>query len=103
MSKDDELKIQPDNGQMKMWASQGYKNSVDDFYDGEITYNVHPHHMKEINNIKLGELVQTAEGDLALVVELVSKDTQGFNVYKVMIEGKEFLYSSLEVVIVGVE
>ena len=54
MSKDDELKIQPDNGQMKMWASQGYKNSVDDFYDGEITYNVHPHHMKEINNIKLG-------------------------------------------------
>jgi|5_EtaG_2_1085323.scaffolds.fasta_scaffold21379_3 hypothetical protein len=103
MSKHDDLKIQPDNGQMKMWASQGYKNSVDDFYDGEITYNVHPRHLNEINDIKPGNLVLTAEGDTALVVELVSKDTQGFNVYKVMIEGKEFLYSSLEVAIVGVQ
>ena len=62
MSKDD-LLIQPDNGQMKMWASRGYIQMLldSDFYDGEITYNVHPFAiMKEINDIKPGNLVSTA-------------------------------------------
>ena len=102
MSKD-ELRVYTDNGQMKGWASRAYTNMHinDDFYDGEITYNVHVRHSKEINSVKPGNLVTTNEGDMGLVVEWVSKDMQGFDVYKVMIEGKELLYSTLELAIIG--
>ena len=102
MSKDD-LRVQPDNGQMKMWACRGYIHMQldSDFYDGEITYNVHNRHMKEINSVKPGNLVSTNEGDTGLVVEWISKDMQGFDVYKVMIKGKEMLYSTLELAIIG--
>ena len=98
-----ELKVYTDNGQMKVWASRAYMSMHinDDFYDGEITYNVHLRHMKEINSVKPGNLVTTNEGDMGLVVEWVSKDMQGFDVYKVMIEGKELLYSTLELAIIG--
>ena len=104
MSRDNELKISPDNGQMKMWACRGYIHMQledSDFYDGEITYNVHTRHMKEINSIKPGNLVSTNESETGLVVEWVSKDMQGFDVYKVMIKGKEMLYSTLELAIIG--
>lgn len=101
--KDDELKVSPDSGLMKTWASQGYSHVYDSFCDGELTYNVHPRHLKEINNLRAGDLVITSEGDTALVVEMVSKDMQGFIICKVMIEGREFLYSTLELAIVGVE
>jgi len=102
MSKD-ELKVYTDNGQMKSWASQSYMNMKvgDNFYDGEVTYNVHIRHMKEINSIKPGNLVSTNEDEVGLVVEWISKDMQGFDVYKVMIQGKELPYSSLELAIVG--
>ena len=102
MSKD-ELRVYTDNGQMKVWASRAYMSMHinDDFYDGEITYNVHVRHSKEINSVKPGNLVTTNEGDMGLVVEWVSKDMQGFDVYKVMIEGKELLYSTLELAIIG--
>lgn len=103
MRRDDDLKVYTDNGQMKVWASGAYVNMHinDDFYDGEITYNVHSRHMKEINGVKPGNLVSTNEGETALVVEWVSKDMQGFDVYKVMIQGKELLYSTLELAIIG--
>jgi len=101
MSKDDELKTIPDNGQMKLWATRGYMNIADDFYDGEITYNVHSQHMKQINNVKPGNLVLTNEGETGLVIEWISKDMQGFDVYKVIIGGKESLYSTLELAIIG--
>ena len=97
----DELRVYTDNGQMKVWATRGYMNMLDNHYDGEITYNVHERHMKEINSVKPGNLVTTNEGDMGLVVEWVSKDIQGFDVYKVMIEGKELLYSTLELAIIG--
>ena len=98
-----ELKVYTDNGQMKVWASRAYMSMHinDDFYDGEITYNVHVRHSREINSVKPGNLVTTNEGDMGLVVEWVSKDMQGFDVYKVMIEGKELLYSTLELAIIG--
>ena len=101
MSNDDELKITPDNGQMKVWATRGYINIADDFYDGEITYNVHNYHMRQINSIKPGNLVLTNEEETGLVIEWISKDLQGFDVYKVMIDGKETLYSTLELAVIG--
>ncbi len=99
----DELKVYTSNGQMKLWASQSYMRMRvgDDLYDGEVTYNVHIRHMREINSIKPGNLVSTNEDETGLVVELVSKDIQGFDVYRVMIQGKEFLYSTLELAIIG--
>ena len=99
----DGLRVYTDNGQMKIWASGAYVNMYinDDFYDGEITYNVHLRHMKEINSIKPGNLVSTNEGEMGLVVEWIGKDLQGFDVYKVMIQGKELLYSTLELAIIG--
>jgi len=102
MSKD-ELKVYTDNGQMKVWASRSYIHMQldDDFYDGEMTYNVHLRHLKEINSIVPGNLVSTNEGETGLVVEWISKDMQGFDVYKVMIQGKELLYSTLELAIIG--
>jgi len=96
----EELKVQPDNEQMKVWASQGYTYMIDDFWDGEITYNVHYRHLKEINNIKAGDLVLTSEGQTGLAVEKISRDMQGFDVYKIMISGKEFLYSTLELAVI---
>jgi|TARA_R100000030_G_scaffold32479_1_gene24036 hypothetical protein len=103
MSKNNELKVYTDNGQMKVWASNSYMHMQldSDFYDGEMTYNVHLRHLKEINNIVPGNLVSTNEGETGLVVEWISKDMQGFDVYKVMIQGKELLYSTLELAIIG--
>ena len=103
MSHDDGLKVYPDNGHMNMWASNSYvKMQIDsDVYDGEMTYNVHLRHLKEINSVKPGNLVTTNENETGLVVEWVSKDMQGFDVYKVMIQGKELLYSTLELAIIG--
>ena len=102
MSKD-ELEIYTHNGQMKTWASQSYMHMRvgANLHDGEVTYNVHTHHMQEVNLVKPGSLVTTNEDEIGLVLEWVSKDIQGFDVYKVMIEGKELLYSTLELAIVG--
>ena len=98
----DDLRVLPDDGQMKMWASQGYIHHMsEDTYDDEVTYNVNMRWLKEINNIKPGNLVMTSEEEIALVLELVSRDIQGFDIYKVLVDGKEFLYSTLELAVVG--
>lgn len=99
-----DLDLVPNNGQMSLWASGGYmKMSIyDDLFDSEITYNVHPRHLQEINNITLGDLVLTAEGDTGLVVEQHTKDLQGFTVFKIVMRGKEFFYSALELAVIGV-
>lgn len=101
--RNDDLRVYTDNGQMKVWASSAYSNMHinDNFYDGEITYNVHSRHLQEINSVKPGNLVSTNEGETGLILEWVSKDTQGFDVYKIMIQGKEMLYSTLELAIIG--
>jgi hypothetical protein len=57
--------------------------------------------LKEINNVKPGNLVTTPEEEVALVLELISRDIQGFDIYKVLVNGKEFLYSTLELAIIG--
>lgn len=101
MKKDDNLTVLPDNGQTKMWASMGYANMLDDSHSDEVTYNVNTCWLRQINNIKPGNLVTTSEEETALVLELVSKDMQGFDVYKVLVDGKELLYSTLELAIIG--
>jgi|TARA_R110001592_G_scaffold6267_2_gene33705 hypothetical protein len=101
MKKDDNLTVLPDNGQTKMWASQGYANMLDDSHSDDITYNVNMRWLRQINNIKPGDLVATSEEETALVLELVSRDMQGFDVYKVLVDGKEFLYSALELSNIG--
>ena len=68
-----------------VWISQGYcRMSIDDFYDGEVTYNVHPKHLKEINNLKAGDLVETPSSEIGLILERVDIDRQGFLVFKVI-------------------
>jgi hypothetical protein len=97
------LNVDPDSGLMKAWASSGYNSTsmYDDLFDGEVSYNVHMTHLRRINSLKIGDLVETVEGDTALVIDWATKDMQGFNVYKVMIDGKEFFYSSLELNKIG--
>ena len=98
----DDLMITPDNGQMQLWSSQGYIHHIsEDLYDNEVTYNVNMRWLKEINNVKPGNLVTTPEEEVALVLELISRDIQGFDIYKVLVNGKEFLYSTLELAIIG--
>jgi hypothetical protein len=89
---------------MSLWASGGYMQMsvYDDLFDSEITYNVHPRHLQEINNITLGDLVLTAEGDTGLVVEQSTRDLQGFIIFKILMQGKEFFYSALELAVIGV-
>tara|TARA_R110000851_G_scaffold299463_1_gene455464 strand:- start:85 stop:393 length:309 start_codon:yes stop_codon:yes gene_type:complete len=101
MKNDDNLTVLPDNGQTKMWASQGYANMLDDSHSDDVTYNVNMRWLRQINNIKPGDLVTTSEEETALLLELVSKDMQGFDVYKVLVDGKEFLYSTLELATIG--
>tara|TARA_R110002020_G_scaffold112588_1_gene258933 strand:+ start:1188 stop:1496 length:309 start_codon:yes stop_codon:yes gene_type:complete len=101
MKKDDNLTVLPDNGQTKMWSSQGYVSMLVDSHSDDVTYNVNMRWLRQINNIKPGDLVTTSEEETALLLELVSKDMQGFDVYKVLVNGKEFLYSTLELANVG--
>lgn len=93
----------PDDGMMRVWASQGYcKMTIEDnFYDGEVTYNVHPRHLKEINGLKVGDLVTTPSEEIGLIVDKVDIDLQGFIIFKVLIKGEELMYSSLELAIIG--
>lgn len=97
------LSTSPDNGQAALWAANGYvqMSIYDDLLDGEVTYNVHMDHLRRVNKIKVGDLVDTTEGDVALVVEWATKDMQGFDVYKVIVNGEEFIYSALELAIIG--
>ena len=69
-----DLDLVPDNGQMSLWAS----------------------------GVVLGDLVMTAEGDTGLVVEQSTRDLQGFVIFKILMQGKEFFYSALELAVIGV-
>tara|TARA_R100001015_G_scaffold19003_2_gene14090 strand:- start:20098 stop:20403 length:306 start_codon:yes stop_codon:yes gene_type:complete len=85
------------------WTERGLiKMSIyDDLHSGHITYDVHPRHMKELNSLVPGDLVETPNGEIGLIVDISDKDVQGFNIYTIMIGGSELFYSSLELVIVG--
>ena len=89
---------------IKTWTERGLiKMSIyDDLHSGHITYDVHPRHMKELNSLIPGDLVETPNGEVGLIVDISDKDVQGFNIYTVLISGSELFYSSLELIIYGV-
>ena len=103
MKESDDLKIYTDNGQMRVWASSAYSTVVDsyDLIGEKITYNVHDCHLDRINKINIGDLVSTKDRKTGLVLNWVSIDSQGFDMYKIMIEGTEFVYSTLELQVIG--
>ena len=80
-------------GRMPYEDSDRIMNSL---YDEEITYNVHPDILLKANSFVPGDLVETAEGHVGLVVGEAEYDRQGFLKYEINIAGKNFLYSSIE-------
>ncbi|HAI39471.1 MAG TPA: hypothetical protein DCM40_15870 [Maribacter sp.] len=69
---------------------------VDALYDEEITYNVHPDVIIKANSFTIGDLVETAEGHIGLIVGEAEYDRQGFQKYQINIRGKKYLYTSIE-------
>lgn len=62
----------------------------------EITFNIHREVYHEINRFKYGDIVETAEGNIGLVLTEEEHDKQGFLKYQIMVEGKKYIYSALE-------
>lgn len=69
---------------------------IDALYDEEITYNVHPDVIIRANSFTIGDLVETAEGHIGLVIGEAEYDRQGFQKYQINIRGKKYLYTSIE-------
>tara|TARA_R100001086_G_scaffold248862_1_gene186806 strand:+ start:1276 stop:1566 length:291 start_codon:yes stop_codon:yes gene_type:complete len=69
---------------------------IDTLYDEEITYNVHPEVIIKANSFTIGDLVETAEGHIGLVIGEAEYDRQGFQKYQINIRGKKYLYTSIE-------
>tara|TARA_A100001515_G_scaffold144566_2_gene149063 strand:- start:258 stop:548 length:291 start_codon:yes stop_codon:yes gene_type:complete len=69
---------------------------IDNLYDEEITYNVHPDVIIKANSFTIGDLVETAEGHIGLVIGEAEYDRQGFQKYQINIRGKKHLYTSIE-------
>jgi hypothetical protein len=72
------------------------RSNFDSLYNEEITYNVHPDVIINANSFRVGDLVETAEGSIGLVVGEAEYDRQGFQKYQINIRGKKFLYTSIE-------
>jgi len=62
----------------------------------EITFNIHREVYHDINRFKNGDIVETAEGNVGLVLTEEEGDKQGFLKYQIMVEGKKYIYSALE-------
>lgn len=71
-------------------------SNIDALYDEEITYNVHPEVIIKANSFTIGDLVETAEGHIGLVIGEAEYDRQGFQKYQINIRGKKYLYTSIE-------
>ncbi len=71
-------------------------SDIDTLYDEEITYNVHPDVIIKANSFTIGDLVETAEGHIGLVIGEAEYDRQGFQKYQINIRGKKYLYTSIE-------
>ena len=69
---------------------------IDSLYDEEITYNVHPDVIIKANCFTIGDLVETAEGYIGLVIGEAEYDRQGFQKYQINIRGKKYIYTSIE-------
>ena len=64
-------------------------------FDG-ITFNIHRDVFMDINRFKAGDMVETAEGNIGLILTEDGCDKQGFVRYQVMINGGKYMYSALE-------
>ena len=64
-------------------------------FDG-ITFNIHRDVFMDINRFKAGDMVETAEGNIGLILTENGCDKQGFVRYQVMINGGKYMYSALE-------
>lgn len=64
-------------------------------FDG-ITFNIHRDVFMDINRFKVGDMVETAEGNIGLILSEDGCDKQGFVRYQVMINGGKYMYSALE-------
>ena len=64
-------------------------------FDG-ITFNIHRDVFMDINRFKTGDMVETAEGNIGLILSEDGCDKQGFVRYQVMINGGKYMYSALE-------
>lgn len=65
-------------------------------YDG-ITFNIHREIFIDINRHKVGDMVETSEGNIGLIVSEDGYDKQGFAKYHIMIGGNKYLYTALEI------
>ena len=66
-----------------------------------ITFNIHREIYMDINKYSAGDMVETAEGNIGLVIKEEDHDRQGFIKYQIMIEGKKYIYSALELYVLG--
>ena len=64
-------------------------------FDG-ITFNIHREIYMDINRYKAGDMIETAEGNIGLILSEDGCDKQGFVRYHVMINGGKYIYSALE-------
>ena len=64
-------------------------------FDG-ITFNIHRDVYMNINQFKIGDMIETAEGNIGLILSEDGCDKQGFVRYQVMINGGKYMYSALE-------
>lgn len=87
----------------KMWLKSKTAQLTlnEELYDGEVAYNVHMSHLKRINNITVGDLVETTEEQIGVITGIVDKDLQGFHVYRVLLANGEFFYSAIELIKLG--
>lgn len=83
---------------VKHYGRMPFENDphYNDLYNDEITYNIHPDVLLKANNFQVGDLVETAEGHVGLIVGEAEYDRQGFLKYQVNIGGRKFLYTSIE-------
>jgi len=61
-----------------------------------ITFNIHRDVYIDINRFKPGDMVETAEGNVGLILTEEGCDKQGFVKYQVMISGGKYMYTALE-------
>ena len=61
-----------------------------------ITFNIHRDVFLDINRFKIGDMIETAEGNVGLIVSEEGCDKQGFVKYQVMIQGGKYIYAALE-------
>jgi len=61
-----------------------------------VTFNIHKEVFIDVNRYSSGDMVETAEGNVGLVISEEDCDRQGFMKYQIMVEGKKYIYTSLE-------